>query len=183
MGERERLALRLAQAQLHRAQAAQREIDVFGARRNRERVDRLRKRGNQASLPETRPSSRSEWPDRYFVPASTARSTPCACGGKNSGVAQVLSMMTQTPRSRAAAAIAGMSCMSSDLRSRRLDEYGARVAAHQRADPGAERGIVIGGLDAHALEDRVAIDARRPIGRVGHQQMIAGAQARWSARR
>jgi len=59
------------------------------------------------------------------------------------------------------------------LRSRRLDEYRARIGAHQRADAGAERRIVIGRLDAHAPEDRIAIDARRPIGGVGHQEMIA----------
>jgi hypothetical protein len=41
-------------------------------------------------------------------------STPCACGEKNSGVAQVLSATTQAPREWAAAAMAGMSCTSSD---------------------------------------------------------------------
>ena len=47
------------------------------------------------------------------MPASTAMSTPCACGEKKSGVAQVLSMMTQAPCACAAAAIAGMSWTSS----------------------------------------------------------------------
>ena len=40
-------------------------------------------------------------------------STPWACGEKKSGVAQVLSMMTQAPAPCAASAIAGMSCISS----------------------------------------------------------------------
>ena len=46
------------------------------------------------------------------MPASTAMSAPRACGGKNSGVAQVLSMTTHRSRACAAAAIAGTSCTS-----------------------------------------------------------------------
>ena len=42
----------------------------------------------------TSPSSRSEAPLRYFVPASIAMSTPLACELKNNGVAQVLSIST-----------------------------------------------------------------------------------------
>ena len=41
--------------------------------------------------------------------------------------------------------------------------------------PGAEPRVVIGRLDSHALQHAVAEDARRPIGGVGHQQMVAGA--------
>ncbi len=47
-----------------------------------------------------------------LVPASTARSTPWECGEKKSGVAQVLSMMTQAPRACATSAIAGTSWIS-----------------------------------------------------------------------
>jgi hypothetical protein len=68
----------------------------------------------QRSFAETMPSSRSEWPLRYLVPASIAMSTPRACGGKNSGVAQVLSISTIASRACATAAIAGMSCISNE---------------------------------------------------------------------
>ena len=71
-----------------------------------------RRRGCHSALAETSPIIMSEWPDRYFVPASIARSTPRSWGGKNSGVAHVLSMMTHTSRACAAAAMAGTSCIS-----------------------------------------------------------------------
>ncbi len=68
--------------------------------------------GKYRALALVSPSSRSEWPDRYLVPASMAMSTPRACGGKNSGVAQVLSMTTAMSRGRHSAAMAGTSCIS-----------------------------------------------------------------------
>ena len=43
-----------------------------------------------------------------------AMSTPRRWAGKKIGVAQVLSIITQTSRACATAAIAGMSCISSD---------------------------------------------------------------------
>ncbi len=61
------------------------------------------------------------------------------------------------------------------LRSRRLDQYRARVGADQGADAGADGGVVIGRLDAHPPEHRVAIMARRLIGGVGDEEVIAGA--------
>ena len=71
--------------------------------------------------------------------------------------------------------MAGMSCISSDLRARRLGEHGLGVGPDQLGDAGADRGIVIGRLDAHALQRHVGEVARREIGGIGHQQMIAGA--------
>ena len=117
------------------------------------------------------------------MPASTAMSTPCACGEKNSGVAQVLSAMTQAPRACAAAAMAGMSCTSSDCEPGDSTNTALVLGRISAAIPAPIERIVIGGLDAHALQRRVAEDARRLVGRVGHQQMIAGARARSSARR
>ena len=73
-----------------------------------------RNAGQVRALADTSPSSRSELPDRYLVPASIARSTPRSCGGNSSGVAQVLSMSTTAPCRCAAAAMAGMSCISKD---------------------------------------------------------------------
>ena len=87
---------------------------VLGAGLDRD-VDAARVRrtaGQYRSLAEVSPSSRSEPPLRYLVPASIAMSTPRACGGKNSGVAQVLSMTVGMSRARAAAAMAGTSCIS-----------------------------------------------------------------------
>ena len=60
----------------------------------------------------TTPSMASEWPTRYFVAALTERSTPKSSGLKKKGVAQVLSIPVVTPRSRATAVIAGISCIS-----------------------------------------------------------------------
>ena len=75
-------------------------------------VKHLFKAGQCRALALVRPSSRSEWPDRYLVPASMAMSTPRSWGGKNSGVAQVLSITTAMSRGRHSAAMAGMSCIS-----------------------------------------------------------------------
>ena len=58
------------------------------------------------------PSIRSECPERYFVAAWIATSTPWPIALKKSGEAQVLSITTFAPRAWAAAAIAGMSCTS-----------------------------------------------------------------------
>ena len=57
----------------------------------------------------------------------------------------------------------------------RLDEHGPRVGAHQRLNSGADRRIVVGGLDAHPLQRRVGEDARGAVDGVGHQKMVARA--------
>ena len=187
MRQRQRLPFGLPQPQLHRAQAAQREKDVLRARRDGVEVDIGVQPRPPSALAETRPSSRSEWPERYLVPASMARSTPCSCGGKNSGVAQVLSMMTQMSRSCAASAIAGMSCISSDLRARRLGEDGARVVADQRGDAGADRRIVVGRLDAerpqHASRRSGAPANRRSRSSTGGRRRLHGRLQRHGDRR
>ena len=72
------------------------------------------RRLNHRSLAVTSPSRMSEWPPKYLVPASMQMSTPCSWGMKFSGVAQVLSRMTQMPRFAASAAMAGTSCTSID---------------------------------------------------------------------
>ena len=53
-----------------------------------------------------------------------------------------------------------------------IDDLGAR--AHQGRDIGAQVRVVIGGLDAEALEEGVAEASGRRIGAVGHQQVVAG---------
>ena len=60
------------------------------------------------------------------------------------------------------------------LRARRLDQHGAGVRLEQRADACADQRIEIGGLDAIASQHAVAEIARRPVGVVANQQMVAG---------
>ena len=59
------------------------------------------------------------------------------------------------------------------LRARRLGEHGAGVRPEQRRDAGADQRVVIGGLDAHALERAVAEGAGRPVHAVGDEDVIA----------
>ena len=61
-------------------------------------------------------------------------------------------------------------------RARRLaiDDFG--VGLDQLADALADQRIVIGRLDSAFLQNTLAEIARRPIGRVDHQAMVAGAQ-------
>ena len=59
-------------------------------------------------------------------------------------------------------------------RARRLGEHRARVGLEQLRDIRAEQRIVVGRLDAEALQHRVAEIARRPVDGVGDQQVIAG---------
>ena len=114
---------------------------------------------------------------RYFVPASIAISTPLACELKNSGVAQVLSISTIASRACATAAIAGMSCISNDSEPGASVNTARVLGLNSARDVRAEQRVVIGRLDAEALQHRVAEIARRPIDRVRHQQMVAGLQA------
>ena len=62
-------------------------------------------------------------------------------------------------------------------------EHRLGVRLHQFRDAGADQGIVIGGLDPHALQQPVAEAARRAIAIVGHQQMIAMAAHRQDGER
>src|SRR6185312_14365406 len=64
------------------------------------------------------------------------------------------------------------------LRSRRLDEYRARVRLEVRRDAWADQRIVIGRLDSHPLEDAVAKRSRWAVGAVGHKNMVAGLEDR-----
>ena len=63
------------------------------------------------------------------------------------------------------------------LRAGRLGEHGCGVRPHQRADVAADQRVVIGGLDAEALEYGVAVLACRAVDGIGHQQVVAGLQA------
>ena len=58
-------------------------------------------------------------------------------------------------------------------RAGRLAHHHAGVVAHQVRDVGADAGVVEGGLDTHAREQAVREGARRPVGAVGHQDVIA----------
>ena len=60
------------------------------------------------------------------------------------------------------------------LRAGRLDQHGFGVGPHQGLDACADQRIVIGRLDAHAAQEAVAEGARRQIGGIGDEQMIAG---------
>jgi hypothetical protein len=64
------------------------------------------------------------------------------------------------------------------LRTGRFGEHGARIRLEQFCNVFAERRIVIGRFNAHALEHAVAERARRPVGAVGDQDVIAGARHR-----
>ena len=135
-------------------------------------------RSNHSSLAETRPSRRSECPERYLVPASRAMSTPCVWGEKNSGVAQVLSNMTHAPRAWATSAMAGTSWTSKVSEPGDSVNTGSGVRPHQRFDSSADAGIVIGGFDPHALQRPVGEGARGTVDGIAHEQVIAGAQRR-----
>ena len=67
----------------------------------------------RASGPTMTPAEVSEWPARYFVALCQTRSTPSAIGRWLTGVANVLSASVTMPRSRAIAATAAMSVISS----------------------------------------------------------------------
>lgn len=72
--------------------------------------------------------------------------------------------------------MAGISCIS------KVSEPGASVnttlvfSRHQVGNAGADERVIIGGFDAKAGQHLVAELARREIGAVGHQQMIAGGE-------
>ena len=97
-------------------------------------------------------------------------------GLKNSGVAQVLSIIDEARRARcAAAAIAGTSCISKVSEPGALDEDQPGVGADQRGDAGADQRVVEGRLDAEArCSVPVAEAARRAVDGVDHQQVVAG---------
>ena len=68
-------------------------------------------------------------------------------------------------------------------RARRFQIDGARVLLHQRGDSGPDERIVVGGGDAEPGEDLVAKRARRPIGAVGDEDVVAGMHDRQQRRR
>ena len=92
-------------------------------------------------------------------------------------------MSTSAPLACAAAAMAATSCISklSEPGDSRID--GARIRLHQAGDRGADQRIVIGGGDAEPGEDLVAKSARRSVGAVGDEDMVAGMHDRQQGRR
>ena len=110
----------------------------------------------------------------YLVPAWMTTSTPCASALKYRGVAQVLSIIVSTPRPRATLGDRGHVLDLEGERARRFQEDHSGVRAHQAFDFGADQRVVVGGLDPEAAEHPVAQLAGRRIGRIDHQQMIAG---------
>jgi hypothetical protein len=64
------------------------------------------------------------------------------------------------------------------LRAGRLDQHGARVRPEQFCDTCADQRIVVGGLDAEALQHAVAEAPGRLIRAVADQQVVAPAQHR-----
>ncbi len=86
-----------------------------------------RSRGHSADATVSDPMIKSLWPPIYLLKLAMAMSTPRAMAGKNSGVAQLLSMIVTAPCARAAAVIAGTSC-TSNVRLPGLSSSTARVA-------------------------------------------------------
>ena len=164
--DRERRLLMMHQPHLHGAQAAQREEHVLrpGADRHACRRSRADPASSARSPRPCRAAGRTSR-CRYFVPASIAMSTPRACGGKNSGVAQVLSISTiGVARMRGRCDRRNVLHLERQ-RARRLGEHRARIRLEQARDAGAEQRIVIGRLDAEALQQacrRNSASAGRP---------------------
>ncbi|MCY1426374.1 hypothetical protein D9M71_421930 [compost metagenome] len=55
-----------------------------------------------------------------------------------------------------------------------FEEDDTGVGANQFGDAAADQRVVVGGLDAEALERLVAEGAGRVVDRIGHQQVVAG---------
>ena len=58
-------------------------------------------------------------------------------------------------------------------RARRFDENDLGIGSHEGANAGADQRIVIGGLNAQALERTIAKGPGWVVNRIGHQQVIA----------
>ena len=169
----ESLALGLAQAQLQRAQTAQRQENILRSRAHGEEVERLAQPrppggigGDEAEQEvgmagEIFRSRLDGEIDAAFMRRKEQRRRPGivhddadAAGMRGSGDRRhVLHFET--------------------LRPRRLDEDGIGVRPQQPFDRRADRRVVIGRLDAEALQELVAEEPGRTIGRVGDQEMTA----------
>ena len=152
--ERQRLALGFAKPQLHRAQAAQREKHILGTGRNRHLIDGLgeprkplRIGGDEAEQQigmagEILGARLHRHVDAVRVRRKEQRRRPGVVGD-DAGAARVRGCGDRRDVLHL-----------QRLRARRFDEHRLGVGAHQRGDPRADERIVIGGLDAHALQRR-----------------------------
>ena len=86
--------------------------------------------------------------------------------------------MTSAPRACATAAIAGMSGISKDCEPGASTSTALVFGLNNLVDAGADQGIEIAGFDAVAGQHAVAEIARRAVGIVADQDMIAGLQHR-----
>jgi hypothetical protein len=108
--ERARLVAR--EPHVERAESADREEEVVGARVLPEVARGVAQPRPPRLVRDDGAGSRSEWPPGYFVATCITRSAPCSNDGKFAPVAQVLSWITAAPRARATRAIAGKSWIS-----------------------------------------------------------------------
>ena len=114
VGELRGRCARALQPQRERAHAADREVGLQRAGRGPGQLAPLAQPARGSSDAATAaPSSRSEWPPRYFVAECMTRSAPSSSGRWTSGVANVLSTTTSASGLRGAAQIAGRSATAS----------------------------------------------------------------------
>ena len=115
LGELGGRCARALQPQRERAHAADGEVGLERARAWLRPARGARAAGARArrTAATTAPSSRSEWPPRYFVAECTTRSAPSSSGRWTSGVANVLSTTINASGLRGAAQMAGRSATAS----------------------------------------------------------------------
>ena len=114
--------------------------------------------------PTTRPPSRRECPDRYFVADSITRSAPCSSGRHTAGEANVLSTVSSAPCRCAASASARQVREHAGRVGDRLDvEDPGRRGGERRLDGGEVGRVDIADLDAQPPERAMRLGPRRPV--------------------
>ncbi len=177
-GQRKRLPLGFAQPQLHAAHPAQRQKDIFRAGGDRHQVGRL------VELFEPRLVGRHETEQEVGMAGQVFRA-------RLDRHVDAVRMRSEEERRRPGVVHQNAGAVRvrdrgdrgnvldlEGLRPRRFGQHRSGVRPHQRFDPGADLGVVIGGLDPHPLQSRIGEGAGRTIGRVGHEEMIAGGKRR-----
>ena len=126
------------------------------------------------ALAEVRPSKQVGMAGEIFCPGLDGHvDAGRVRADKNSGVAQVLSMIEQQV-SLLSQSDQGRQIRDLEaLRTRCLEEKNARIGPDQVRDGTGLQGIVIGGLDTETLQDGVAEIPRRPVDRIRDQNMVA----------
>ena len=168
----------LRQPHRKRAQAAQRQEHVIGAGADAEQMMASASSGQALALAEMVPNMMSEWPPIYLVAGLHADVDAlierAMIQRRRPGVV-VDDERAARMRDRGDRGNVGH---LEGLRARRFDQHRPGVGLEQAGDAGADQRIEIAGLDAVAGEHAVAEIARRPVGVVADQQMVAGLQHR-----